>query len=149
MAAEPGLAGRHILAPAVGEGRGCGRPSGCLCHSCLRVLEVPVISCVPVIPQRTRPVQLLSAGEGGTAWGGPGLVQREMLSGEHPCPTAAGLLTPGTRFVACGAAPATDIEWLSGCPWFSSRVKVRRQGRRGQLVSSGSTSHRQSRAWVF
>lgn len=85
-----------------------------------------MISCISVMSQCPGPAQSLSAGEGGTAWGCPGLVQRETVHGEHPCPTATGLLTLETRFVAGGAAPATAIEWSLGCPWFSSRVKVGR-----------------------
>lgn len=69
-------------------------------------------------------------------------MQRETVPSEHLCPTAAGLLMLGTWFAASGAAPAAVVERPSGCPWFSSRVKVGRRGGRWQLVSSGSASRR-------
>lgn len=113
-AEELGLVGHHILAPVIREGQGRGKPSGCLCCSCLRISEVPMICGIPVMSQCPGPAQLLSSGEGGTLWGGPGLVQREMVPGEHPCPTATGLLMLGTWSAAGGTAPAAVLEWPSG-----------------------------------
>lgn len=51
-----------------------------------------MISCVPIMLQWPRLAQLLSAGESGPAWQGPGLMQREAVSNECLCPTGSGLL---------------------------------------------------------
>lgn len=87
MEAEPGLVGQHILAPArVGEGRGPGRPSGCLSCSRLRISEVPMISCISIVSWCPGMAQLLSPGVGSILWEVHGLCK------ERWCP--ASILVP-------------------------------------------------------
>lgn len=50
-------------------------------------------------------------------------------------PSLLACFTPGTQFVAGGAALATATEWLLGCPWFCSPVKAGRGGGAAALIS--------------
>lgn len=123
----------QVLAPATGDGRGHNKPSGCLYYSCLRVLEVSMISCVPMMLQCPRLARLLSAGESGTAWGGPGLAQREMVPSECPCPAAAGLLMVGTRLpVVLPRLRRSSDHWT---------VLVKQQGQSQEVRWEGTALH--------